>query len=219
MPGARDVALTARYAYVSAGFNGLRVVDISDNTRPVEVGYYDTPGSAQKVTVQGDLVYVADGDGGVYILRHQPPVQFVIGVEGGSFTSQFDRTTYTFASATFSEAVTISHALRLPGETALPQPLVGINHFFENSAISQVSKQQVSPAKPYTITVHYTDAEKGSAIEETLALYLWKEGQWVWEQSSVVNSSANTVTAQPSSFGWWAALGETNRTYLPILGQ
>ncbi|MBE3038701.1 MAG: hypothetical protein IMZ62_07805, partial [Chloroflexi bacterium] len=68
-----------------------------------------------------------------------------------------------------------------------------------------------------TITVQYTDAEEGPAIENTLALYWWDGSQWVKDPSSAVDTAANTVTAQPSHFSRWAVLGETWRLYLPLV--
>jgi hypothetical protein len=50
---------------------GLRVVSIAEPTAPVEVGYYDTPGSAYAVAVSGqnhELVFVAEGDAGLDVL-------------------------------------------------------------------------------------------------------------------------------------------------------
>ncbi len=62
LPGVvNDLAASGGYLYVAAGEAGLRVVSVSDPTRPVEVGFYDTPGSATGLTVAGDHVFVADG--------------------------------------------------------------------------------------------------------------------------------------------------------------
>jgi len=49
-------------------------VDVSDPAHPVEVGFYDTPGSAEGVAVLGDYVYVADGDAGLRIVDVSDPV-------------------------------------------------------------------------------------------------------------------------------------------------
>ncbi len=48
---------------------GLRVVNVSDPAAPREVGSYATPGSASDLAVAGDYVYLAEGDGGLLILR------------------------------------------------------------------------------------------------------------------------------------------------------
>ncbi len=61
--------MAGRYLYVASGY-GLRVLDVANPAAPVSVGFYDTPGTANGVAVAGDYVYVADGAGGVFILRH-----------------------------------------------------------------------------------------------------------------------------------------------------
>ncbi len=45
------------------------MIDVSNPASPREVGFYDTPGYAMGVAVSGPYVYVADGDGGLVILR------------------------------------------------------------------------------------------------------------------------------------------------------
>ena len=48
-------------AYVADVNSGLRIIDVSSPSSPVEVGFYDTPGYARDVYVQSGLAYVADG--------------------------------------------------------------------------------------------------------------------------------------------------------------
>ena len=62
------VAVQGDYAYIAAGEGGLRIVDISDSTQLVEVGCYDTPGSATSVTVGGSYAYVGDDTYGLRII-------------------------------------------------------------------------------------------------------------------------------------------------------
>ncbi len=52
--------MAGTYAYVADDTAGLRVVDVSNPAAPFEVGFYDTPGSAQGVAVAGAYAYVAD---------------------------------------------------------------------------------------------------------------------------------------------------------------
>jgi hypothetical protein len=60
-------------AYIADGWDGLRVIDVSRPRHPVEIGNYDTPGWALDVAADGTNVYVADFDGGLYILRYALP--------------------------------------------------------------------------------------------------------------------------------------------------
>ncbi|UCC85582.1 MAG: thermonuclease family protein [Anaerolineales bacterium] len=68
------VALAGNYAYLAAGAAGLRVVNIADPTNPTEVGFYDTAGTAEDIVAAHGYIYVADGLGGLVILRFVPPI-------------------------------------------------------------------------------------------------------------------------------------------------
>jgi len=57
-------------AYVADDYSGLRIIDVSVPSSPIEVGFYDTPDEAKGVYVQGGLAYVADRSGGLIILRY-----------------------------------------------------------------------------------------------------------------------------------------------------
>jgi hypothetical protein len=63
-----DVKILGDFAYVANSDNGLSVISISDPENLVEVGYYDTPGSAYGVDLSEDgLIFVADvSNMGVY---------------------------------------------------------------------------------------------------------------------------------------------------------
>ena len=64
------MAVAGNYAYVAHEYySGLRIIDVSNPAAPTEAGFYDTPGLAWSVAVAGDYAYVADGDGGLIILR------------------------------------------------------------------------------------------------------------------------------------------------------
>ena len=47
----------------------LKIIDIRNPSFPDEVDRYATADNIGKVVVYGDYVYVADGDGGLYILE------------------------------------------------------------------------------------------------------------------------------------------------------
>lgn len=65
-------------AYIAYYQDGVRIVDLSDVTQPREVAYYNTweptaPGDpfegAVGISVVDDLIYVADFNRGLFILR------------------------------------------------------------------------------------------------------------------------------------------------------
>jgi hypothetical protein len=64
------MAVAGNYAYVVGDMGRLGVLDISKPTHPVEVGFYETPGeNARGVAASDGYIYVANGDGGLIILR------------------------------------------------------------------------------------------------------------------------------------------------------
>ena len=67
-----DVALQGNYAYVAAQ-GALIIFDISNPSNPVQVGFYDTPGSAEGVAVSGSYAYVADWDQGLRVIDISDP--------------------------------------------------------------------------------------------------------------------------------------------------
>lgn len=70
-----DVVVSDTLAYVAAGGAGLRVVNISDPTHPVEIGKWDSPGYAEGVAVAGSTVYLADGPYGLWVVDVSDPAQ------------------------------------------------------------------------------------------------------------------------------------------------
>jgi hypothetical protein len=68
----RQVALKVegQYAYITA--DDLWLVDVSNPAAPRQVGFLETPGDAREVVVDGEVVYVADGAGGLLVLRRRP---------------------------------------------------------------------------------------------------------------------------------------------------
>jgi len=60
LPGfVTGVAASGGYAYVANASAGLRVLDVSDPSAPVEVGFFDTPGVFWGIAVSGSYAYVA----------------------------------------------------------------------------------------------------------------------------------------------------------------
>jgi hypothetical protein len=226
-----DVAVSGNYAYLADGSAGLRVIDISNPGAPSEVAAFPMF-SAEDVDVIGTTAYVADGLPALHIIDVTnprspweigvadwfiPPVVTGIPASGGVLTSTSDNTVYVFPANTFTDTVIVTHTSRAPREMSVPGNLIGIDHFFETTAVYSSTGQPAQPTQPYTLTVQYTDQEKGPAIEGTLALYYWDGNQWVKEPSSTVNAANNTVTATPDHFSLWAVLGETYRVFLPTI--
>jgi len=67
--GVWDAAIAGSYAYAACGEQGLRILNVSNLSSPMEAGAWDTPGFAHAVKVVGNYAYVADMEGsGVRII-------------------------------------------------------------------------------------------------------------------------------------------------------
>ncbi len=67
-----SVEINGDYAYCATKF-GLAVMDVSDRDNPVVVTHLETPGNAQSVTIDGSLLYLCDGAGGLRIYSIEEP--------------------------------------------------------------------------------------------------------------------------------------------------
>lgn len=145
-------------------------------------------------------------------------VHKAIGTDGGSLTSYTGDTTVNVPADTFTDAVVITHAsmpTRPPGGN-----LIGIGHAFDITAVYSDTGAPAQPVSGQTLTimVQYTDADKGPAIESTLALYWWNGVAWSRQGiTSTVDIVNNVITAQVDHLSTFAVLGETNRIFLPAV--
>lgn len=71
---AQDVAVQGNYAYVAAGSEGLRIVDISKPDQLVDLGAYEAPDAVVGVSIVGDYAYVAAGEAGLRVVDISNPV-------------------------------------------------------------------------------------------------------------------------------------------------
>lgn len=140
-----------------------------------------------------------------------------IPISGGDLTSPASNTSMSFLPDTFTETVTVTYAVLSQGIITGTGHLAAINTHFYLAAFYQNSGQPAAPTKPYTITLQYTDDNRGGAIEETLSLYFLNDTHWVKETTNMVNTNDNTISATPNHFSFWAVLGETKRIYLPLV--
>jgi hypothetical protein len=102
--------------------------------------------------------------------------------------------------------------------------LTNVGLFYDLNIVYSSTNQPASlqEGQYYTLTVTYRPELVPSTISETdLAIYYWDGSQWVREPTSVVNVISHTITAWPTHFSQWAALGEPGAhaapLYLPII--
>jgi len=206
---ARDAAATA-ITYLQGG--------TPSSTTTYNNGTINVPSKPSAVvTVDKNNVKSALIDSGYYQLSDftWPVISSVITSTGGGLTSTFDSTTYLFPSGAFTDTVLITHTVIFSSTSS--SSLEGIGHSFDITGVYSGTGQAAQPTEPYTITVQYTDEQKGAVNESTFAFYYWDGSQWVKEPTSTVNVDSNTVTATPSHFSAWIVMGEIRRVYLPII--
>jgi len=63
-----DLSIEGNYAYVGGSTQGLKIFDLTDKTKPIQVGVVDTPGVARKPAIKGNIAYLADTNGGLQII-------------------------------------------------------------------------------------------------------------------------------------------------------
>ena len=71
---ARGVDVSGNYAYIAGIRAGVRVMDITNLSLPVEASYFNTPGFAYDVTISGNYAYIADDDRGIRIINITNPL-------------------------------------------------------------------------------------------------------------------------------------------------
>lgn len=73
-----------RNLIVAGGAAGIYAIDGEDAGRLALIGAHGTPGTAHDVAIDGDRIYVADGDGGIRVIRYRAatvgPLGFWVGL-------------------------------------------------------------------------------------------------------------------------------------------
>lgn len=152
-------------------------------------------------------------------IRMPALVTTTLSIDGGNLASQDGRIQLEFAPHTFTTTLTVA---QIPLSTQMEQPVgttLVTGLVYQLAAFEPSTSWYVTPSKPYTVTIQYTDQQIHGTLESTLGLYAWDGTQWVQEATSVVDLSKNTLTATPRDFTIWGILGSTRRVYLPTLAR
>ncbi len=79
LPGtAYEVDVSGDYAYVACGGAGLRIIDVSDPLRPVELGTFGEGTDIREVAVEGTIVDLIDGDALRILMTSDPHIPKVL---------------------------------------------------------------------------------------------------------------------------------------------
>jgi hypothetical protein len=138
--------------------------------------------------------------------------------ETGGTMAAYDTADFKFPSGALTETVTITCTVL---ESFGLQPDVGILYDIEATSASTGQPAAIAPGETYTVVVYYDQADVPAIVDESqLALYYWDDdrSEWVKEPTSVVDIVNNTITATPSHFSIWGALGdEVETVFLPLV--
>lgn len=75
--GAFDIWVENDFAYVTCGYQGLRIFDISDHTNITEIKHIDqsyNEGFAHQIVVKNNIAYIGNGRGGLWIINVTNPI-------------------------------------------------------------------------------------------------------------------------------------------------
>jgi basic membrane lipoprotein Med (substrate-binding protein (PBP1-ABC) superfamily) len=143
-------------------------------------------------------------------------VTAVVTPQGGSIASLDGLVDIQFAAGAFPNQVEVFLQPQVGQPTG---NLLGIGRFFEVGVVNPVAGAGAeNTSQASTVHVQYRNHDIVGLFEASIGLYWWDGHGWVKEQSSVVNTATNTVTATTSHLGRFAVLGERSiPVYLPLL--
>jgi len=170
-------------------------------------------GIHEYIPPNSDSSLITPGDGGnVY----SPDRQVEIDIDGGAVSSNTVMT-YTAVNEIEDTPDKFADIVEEPVPTG---DFLGIRLFDLTAVISSTTTPVTSTTVPYTITVLYTDDGVGTAIEDTLGLYYWDDGDRLWTQDDITNTlniTDNILIGELSHLSIFGVLGETKWLYLPLV--
>lgn len=219
---AKSVTVSGRYAYVTDGLR-LGIFDISDVTNPIQIGAFQMSGAADVLLV-GDLIYLANGYGGLFVLRQ----------------------TGTSTTVTSNQDATLVHA-DPEGKTAtieFPAGSVSSDTVLVYSPVAEVASNGLQYAgfafdltayqngivqpdfifsQPVNVTLTYLDDDVLGIVEEAMTLRVFDGAEWVDAASTCVppssyvrNTNQNTISIEICHLSQYALMA-ISPVYLPFV--
>ena len=155
---ASGITVSENYAYIADKGAGLRIINVSDPSAPIEVGYYNTFGLSQGVCLSGDYIYVADGSGGLCIFSFEKPT-IVEDVDSKGKMEAF-QLSQNYPNP-FNPVTTIEYNLKTSSK---------VNLFIYNS-LGQVVRVLIDEMQPEGIHTIIWDGRNGNGIELPNGMY------------------------------------------------
>jgi len=161
--------------------------------------------------------------------RDAPPqshvsISTVIGPGGGSLLTPDGAAALDFPPGAVDEPTRVTYdsdgSTLQAGAAAALAPAddrVVIRAFDLSAVISGTTTPVRSFSEPYTVTLYYTDEDRGSAIESTLDLYWWDGSAWLPEPSCQLYQDEDRLMANLDHMTLFAVMGQTHPCYLPLV--
>jgi protocatechuate 3,4-dioxygenase beta subunit len=137
--------------------------------------------------------------------------------DGGTLSSTADTTTtVSFPPHAVSEPVTVT--FRITTSENISSGFSFLGQSFSIDARTADGTSVTTFSEPFTITIHYDDADVKGMEETGLKLHHWDSGTEQWrEVPAIVDTEANSITATLDHLSTFAVMGKTkNRLYLPL---
>jgi hypothetical protein len=196
------------------GGNVVQILHVRDPANPQVIASYDTSELVSDVQAVGNLIYVANRQSGLQILRFHSdlfPATITIDAGGGNLESFDGGARLQFASGavrsstaiTFVDTMTATHALSADSQAI---------RTFTLQARDPGGQPVTRFEKPYTLALNYTD-EQLAALgidEQALNLAYWNGSAWVNVLPCAgcgVERVNNRLTAVLGHFSEFALLG------------
>jgi hypothetical protein len=211
-----DLIIRPGRIYVACGLRGGRLY-LASPTSLENIGEYRYPYEVRALDVSSDseFLYLAAGAEGLFEVWQALMSYEYLPITGGLLTSEYYTLTLNFAADTFTEPANINLWPRFYGNMPGTFETIGSRYYFELD-------MDPEPLKPYQVKWQYNPLDFPGIDETTLGLYYWDGVKWVREPSSVVNTTANTVSAAPQHASLWALLAErqgVQQLYLPWINR
>lgn len=176
-------------------------------------------GANATLSVAEHTVYVTS-DAGLFAYRYQPLRASTVVTGPTTLQAAADEVHYEFTTGTFTTPVTVTHTSIPVNGQQVVLPMFAVGSAFRSQAVSMADQTPAQPVQPYTLQLHYKDADIGLIDEKTLALYQWINGGWQRETSSQLDPATNTLTATPATLGVWIVAGTPpHQLYLPRINK
>jgi len=70
---AQDIVVAGSLAYLATGADGIRILDVTEPSNPVEISHYDAPGETKGLFHKDSFLYTANGKNGLQIIDVSNP--------------------------------------------------------------------------------------------------------------------------------------------------